>query len=100
KLQRLGADSNRRSVVVVTQGKQYRSLLVQTVGGSLVDSRRLDVLNRENDALFQGEKEFILGEDAAEAEVARLSQASGADYLVVAQLQGLGINNNQRETIA
>ncbi|WP_345796925.1 hypothetical protein [Castellaniella sp. MT123] len=100
KFERLGADSNRRSVVVVSNNKQYRSLLVQTVGESLVGSRRFDVLNRENDALFQNEKAFIAGGDAAGAEIARLSQASGADYLIVAQLQSLGVSNNQRETIA
>ncbi|MGB3705548.1 hypothetical protein [Castellaniella sp.] len=100
KLERLGADSSRRSAVVVSNEKRYRTLLIQTVGESLVSSRRFDVLNRENDALFQDEKEFILGGDAANAEMARLSQASGADYLIVAKLQSLGVSNNQRETIA
>uniref|UniRef100_UPI00333F0E81 hypothetical protein n=1 Tax=Castellaniella defragrans TaxID=75697 RepID=UPI00333F0E81 len=100
KYNRLGGDSNRRSVVVVSNNKQYRSVLIQTVGESLVGSRRFDVLNRENDALFESEKEFIVGGDAADAELSRLSQASGADYMVVAQLQSLGISNNQRERIA
>ena len=100
KYERLGADSNRRSVVVVSNSRQFRPQLIQTVGESLVGTRRFDVLNRENDRLFQDEKEFILGDAAANPEVARLSQASGADYLVVAQLQSLGVSNNQRETIA
>lgn len=97
--ERMGADSNRRSVVVVSNEKRYRKLLVQNVGETLVATRRFDVLNRENDDLFQDEKDFILGGDAAVAELARLSQAGGADYLVVAELQGLGISNNMRETI-
>lgn len=100
KFERLGADSNRRSAVVVSNNKQYRSLLIQAVSESLVGSRRFDVLNRENNALFQDEKAFISGGDAANAEMARLSQAGGADYLIVAQLQSLGVSNNQRETIA
>jgi hypothetical protein len=100
KFHRLGADSNRRSVVVVSSSRQYRGLLIQAVGESLMGSRRFDVLNRENAQLFEDEKEFILGGDAANAEMARLSQASGADYLVVARLQSLGVSNNQRETIA
>lgn len=99
KFERLGADSNRRSVVVVTNNKRYRELLTNTVSEALVTSRRFDVLNRANDSLFEAEKEFILGDDTAVAEMARLSQASGADYLVVAELQGLGISNNMRETI-
>ncbi|WP_417220370.1 hypothetical protein [Achromobacter spanius] len=99
KYERLGADSNRRSVVVVSNSKQFRQPLIQTVGESLVGTRRFDVLNRENDKLFQDEKEFILGDAAANPEVARLSQASGADYLVVAQLQSLNVSNNRRETI-
>ncbi|MFT0532668.1 hypothetical protein ACMHYJ_07500 [Castellaniella hirudinis] len=100
KFERMGADTNRRSAVVVSNNKRYRALLIQTVGESLVGSRRFDVLNRENDALFQDEKAFIAGDDAADAEMARLSQASGADYLVVASLPSLGVSNNQRETIA
>ncbi|HLV28594.1 MAG TPA: hypothetical protein VKY60_05660, partial [Burkholderiaceae bacterium] len=43
--------------------------------------------------------DFILSEDTALAEMSRLSQASGADYLVIAELAQLGISNNQRETI-
>lgn len=99
KFERIGADSNRRSAIVVTSNKRYQELLTTTVGEALVASRRFDVLNRRNDALFEAEKAFIQGGDAATAEVARLSQASGADYLIVAELQGLSISNNMRETI-
>ncbi|OWT77337.1 MULTISPECIES: hypothetical protein [unclassified Achromobacter] len=100
KYERLGSDSNRRSVVVVSSSRQFRQQLIQGISQSLVGTRRFDVLNRENDQLFQNEKDFILGDAAANPEIARLSQASGADYLVVAQLQNLGVSNNQRETIA
>ncbi len=99
KFERMGADSNRRSVVVVGKHGRYGEMLSQTVGESLVGSRRFDVLNRENEEFFEQEKDFILSEDAAMAEVARLSQASGADYLVIAELVNLGISNNNRETI-
>lgn len=99
KFERIGADSNRRSAIVVTSNKRYQELLTTTVSEALVASRRFDVLNRRNDALFEAEKAFIQGGDAATAEVARLSQASGADYLIVAELQGLSISNNMRETI-
>lgn len=99
KFERMGADSNRRSVVVVGKHGRYGEMLSQTVGESLVGSRRFDVLNRQNEEFFEQEKAFILSEDAAMAEVARLSQASGADYLVIAELVNLGISNNNRETI-
>ncbi|NYT58208.1 hypothetical protein H0A65_04640 [Alcaligenaceae bacterium] len=99
RFERLGADTNRRSVIVVTNNKRYRELLTNTVSEALVGSRRFDVLNRANNSLFEAEKDFILGDDTAVAEMARLSQASGADYLVVAELQSLGISNNMRETI-
>jgi len=99
KFERMGADSDRRSAIVVTSNKRYQELLTTTVSEALVASRRFDVLNRRNDALFEAEKAFIQGGDAATAEVARLSQASGADYLIVAELQGLSISNNMRETI-
>jgi|GEM_PF-1116745 hypothetical protein len=99
KFQALGAESDRRSVIVVTSEKRYADLLVDTVSESLVASRRFDVLNRRNEQLFEAEKAFILGGDAATTEVARLSQASGADYMIVADLQGLSIRNNMQETI-
>lgn len=94
-----GADSDRRGVVVTTQDKRYRDLLLSNVEQSLVASRRFDVLNRDNNALFEQEKSFIESEDAAQVEVARLGQAAGADYLVIVQLQNFGLANNQRETI-
>lgn len=96
---KMGGDSDRRSIVVTTNEKRYRDLLTTTVGQSVVASRRFDVLNRENSALFNQEAAFIQGSDAANAEVARLGQASGADYLVIAELQGLSLANNQRQTI-
>ncbi len=99
KYEKIGADTNRRSVIVVSKDKRYRELITDTVSEALVGSRRFDVLNRKDAALFDAEKDFIAGGDAGVAEMARLSQASGADYLVVAELQGLGISNNMRETI-
>lgn len=99
KFERMGADSNRRGVVVAGNHKQYGKMLRQTVAEAIVASRRFDVLNRENDELFEDEKAFITGGDAAIAEMARLSQARGADYIVNAEFVNLGISNNQRETI-
>jgi hypothetical protein len=96
---KLGGTSDRRSVVVTSNEKRYRDLLTTTVGQSIVASRRFDVLNRENAALFNQEAAFIQGSDAANAEVARLGQASGADYIVIAEIQGLSLANNQRQTI-
>lgn len=97
--EKLGAASDRRGVVVTTQDKRYRDLLLGNVEQSLVASRRFDVLNRDNQALFEQEKSFIESDDAAQVEVARLGQAAGADYLVIVQLQNFGLANNQRETI-
>jgi hypothetical protein len=99
KYEKLGAASDRRGVVVTTQDKRYRDLLLGNVEQSLVASRRFDVLNRDNQALFEQEKSFIESDDAAQVEVARLGQAAGADYLVIVQLQNFGLANNQRETI-
>src|SRR5690606_38974062 len=99
KFERLGADSDRRSIIVVTNEKRYQTLLTNTDTEALTASRRFDVLNRRNDSLFDAEKAFIQSDDAATAEVARLSQAGGADYLLVADLQGLSIRNNMQETI-
>lgn len=99
KFEQPGAKSERRSMIVVTQEKKFRDLLLNNIEQALVASRRFDVLNRDNQALFDQEKAFISGSDAATAEVARLGQASGADYLVVASFPSMGVSNNQRETI-
>lgn len=99
KYEQIGSDSNRRSVVVTSKNKRYKQMLIETVSESVVNSRRFDVLNRENDEFFQDEKMFIMSSDAGAAEMSRLSQASGADYLIIADLPSLGISNNQRETI-
>lgn len=99
KFEKIGADTNRRSIIVVSNDKRYRGLITDMVSEALVSSRRFDVLNRQNAHLFDAEKEFITSGDAGVAEMARLSQASGADYLLVAEIQGLGISNNMRETI-
>jgi hypothetical protein len=97
--EKLGAPSDRRTVVVTTQDKRNRNLLLTNVEQSLIGSRRFDVLSRSNQALFEHEKSFVESDDAAQIEVARLGQAAGADYLVIVQLQNFGVSNNQQEVI-
>ena len=62
-------------------------------------SRRFDVLTRSHNAVFEQEKLFITGPDASRVEVARLSGASGADYVLIIDLQDLEVQNNIREVI-
>jgi len=100
KFKAIGQKSERRSMVVITNEQKYKELLVGDFSKALVGSRRFDVLNRENQNLFEKEKAFITGGDAAKAEVARLGQATGADYLVIVNLQGLNVANDRRERIA
>lgn len=99
KYQQIGGDSSRRSVVVVAKDPKVKDVLINTVSQSLVTTRRFDVLTRQNSELFEQEKGFVVSSDAAQGELARLGQASGADYLVIAEIQSLSVSNNQRETI-
>lgn len=99
KFKAIGQKSDRRSMVVITNEQKYKELLISDFSKALVGSRRFDVLNRENQQLFEKEKAFITGGDAAKAEVARLGQATGADYLVIVNLQGLNVANDRREKI-
>lgn len=99
KFKAIGQKSDRRSMVVITNEQRYKDLLVSDFSKALVGSRRFDVLNRENQQLFEKEKAFITGGDAAKAEVARLGQATGADYLVIVNLQGVNVANDRREKI-
>lgn len=100
KLKAIGQKSDRRSMVVISNEQKYKELLVGDFSKALVGTRRFDVLNRANQNLFEKEKAFITGGDAAKAEVARLGQATGADYLVIVNLQGLNVANDRREKIA
>ena len=96
---KLGAPSSRRTVVVAARGGPYKGLVADVVEKALVDSRRFDILDRDDRDFYDQEKLFIQGGDAARAEIARLGNALGADYLVIAELDDLGIVNNQHETI-
>lgn len=97
--EKLGPESNRRSVIVVTPQQDSRVLLTSTVEEALVDSRRFDVLDRDNQAIFEAEKVFIQSDDADGLQLARLGNAAGTDYLVITSLQDMTIINNQREVI-
>jgi len=96
---KLGAPSSRRTVVVAARGGPYKGLVADAVEKALVDSRRFDILDRDDRDLYDQEKLFIQGDDAARAEIARLGNAVGADYLVIAELHDLAVMNNQQETI-
>ncbi|HCN73703.1 MAG TPA: hypothetical protein DIS96_19165, partial [Pusillimonas sp.] len=99
KYRKLGSSSDRRGVVVTTQEKRHRDLLLGNLEQALVASRRFDVLNRDDQSLFEQEKSFVRSEDAGQVEIARLGQATGADYLAIVSLENFGVANNQRETI-
>lgn len=96
---KLGGDSNRRSVIIASTSKQYPQAALEAVEQEVVASRRFDVLTRSHNAVFEREKLFITGPDAARTEVARLAGAGGADYVLVIDLQDLSVQNNIREVI-
>jgi hypothetical protein len=99
KLEQIGGNSDRRSMVVVASDKKYDKLLKDSIEQALTASRRFDVLNRDDQSYFDQEKAFITSSDAGKAEVARLGQAIGSDYLVIIKFPNLSISNDVRETI-
>ncbi len=94
-----GADSNRRTLIIASTSKQHPQAALEAVEQAVVASRRFDVLTRSHNAVFEQEKLFITGPDASRVEVARLSGASGADYVLIIDLQDLEVQNNNREVI-
>jgi hypothetical protein len=96
---KLGADSNRRTLIIASTSKQYPQAALEAVEQAVVASRRFDVLTRSHNAVFEQEKLFITGPDASRTEVARLAGASGADYVLIIDLQDLEVQNNIREVI-
>ena len=99
KLEQLGVKSDRRSMVVVASDKKYDKLLKDSIEQALTASRRFDVLNRDDQSYFDQEKAFLTSGDAGKAEVARLGQALGSDYLVIVKFPNLSVANDVRETI-
>jgi len=96
---KLGADSNRRTLIMASTSKHYPQAALEAVEQAVVASRQFDVLTRSHNAVFDKEKLFITGPDATRTEVARLAGTSGADYVVVIDLQDLNVQNNIREVI-
>ena len=96
---KLGADSNRRTLIIASIAKQYPEAALEAVEQAVVASRRFDVLTRSHQAVFEREKLFITGPDASRTEVARMAGASGADYVLIVDMQDFIVQNNIREVI-
>jgi hypothetical protein len=94
-----GADSSRRTLIIASTSQQYPQAALEAVEQAAVATRRFDVLTRSHSAVFEQEKLFIMGADASRTEVARLAGASGADYVLIVDLQDLEVQNNSREVI-
>ncbi len=94
-----GVITSRQSVVINITSPAFPDLVAGAVESALVATRRFDVLSRNHSALFEQERKFITGSDAATTEIARLSGGLGADYLVVVDLQDFSVTNDIRDTI-
>ena len=93
------ADASRRTLIIASIARQYPQAVLEAVEQALVVSRRFDVLTRSHNAVFEREKLFITSPDASRTEVARLADASGADYVLIIDMQDLTVQNNNREVI-
>jgi hypothetical protein len=97
--ERIGADTDRRSVVLVPPASNYARLLRDSFEPSLVATRRFDVLARDATDAFAAEARFQRSSDAAPGEAARQGRGLGADYLMLVDVQALSIRNGIRERV-
>lgn len=97
--QKLGAASDRRSLAVFVKPHPQSTQLLQAVEPVLVSGRRFNVLTRDSAQAFEREARFLRSGEAAPAELARLAQGLGADYLVIVEFDDLRFLDNQREHI-
>ncbi len=66
--------------------EEIASLLSQRLTIGLIQTRKFAVLDRESMAEFARERKILLSEDAPLGEKAKLSEALGADYLLVGDI--------------
>lgn len=97
--EKLGAPSDRRSLAVYVKPHPQAGLLLRTVEPALIATRRFDVLSRDTTQAFEREARFLRSGEAAPAELARLGQGLGADYIVVVEFESLRVAENQQERI-
>jgi hypothetical protein len=93
------AESGRRSIIITSTAKQYPHAVLEAIEQAVVASHRFDVLSRSHNAVFDREKLFVTGPNALRTEVQGLAGASGADYVLIVDLQDLVVKNNIREVI-
>ena len=98
--EKLGAPSERLSMAVFVKPHPQGQSLLRAIEPALIATRRFDVLSRDTPQAFDREARFLRSGDAAPAELARLGQGLGADYIAVIEFDGLRIANNQQERIA
>jgi len=98
--EKLGAPSERRSIAVFVKPHPQAPALLKALEPALIATRRFDVLSRDTRQAFDREISFLRSGDAAPAELARLGQGLGADYIAVVEFDGLRVAQNQQERIA
>ncbi len=77
--------------------KQYDSILESLVG-SVTQSRKFAVLNRLNDNTYKREKAFVSDENARKKEKEKLAKRLGADYTLSGKINYLKVKSISRGT--
>jgi hypothetical protein len=98
--EKLGAPSERRSIAVFVKPHPQAPALLKAFEPALIATRRFDVLSRDTGQAFDRETRFLRSGEAAPAELARLGQGLGADYIAVVEFDGLRVRQNEQERIA
>lgn len=92
---------DRDSIAVVATGKLRTSALSadlrQSVTDKLVKSGRFTVLDRNNDAAFEKENDFLASDNVSDQQRARLGQAAGADFLLIIDLTQASVSTRVQE---
>jgi TolB-like protein len=78
------------------KSESFVNTLTSQIIDKLVTTRKFAILDRDFDNLTQNELDRIRTTDVAPAELARLSQGLGADYVLVGSIETLNFNVTER----
>ena len=105
-----GIENNRRGIAVlafkadnatcmgqkINQAKQIEEITNNLVN-SLTATRKFAVLDRDNEDVYNLEKELLQSNDVKLSERAKLAQVKGSDYILTGSIKSLSINSQRHK---
>ena len=88
--------------LVIFNASAYKDLgntLQQRLTNELVQSKKIKVLDRKNNAYYKAEKQIIESEDASSEDIYKLGNVLGTDYMLIFNLRAVGASKSKSANI-